>query len=194
MVCPFSAPFLEIWKRKNPETLENKALPENGSAPPVGLEPTTLRLTAECSTDWAKEEYLIFSSFRCQVENTRVELVTSCLQGRRSPNWANPPEIHIRNISLIWTFIKCHILKAVSISFLFFNYFIVTVHTQCHLLNYKWHCVWTVTDFYLYFSDRFFLIWDAKSKTRMQASGFSPLAAVSKRTCRHSLPARCPRE
>ena len=25
-------------------------------APPVGLEPTTLRLTAACSTDWAKEE------------------------------------------------------------------------------------------------------------------------------------------
>ena len=27
-------------------------------APPVGLEPTTLRLTAACSTGWAKEEYL----------------------------------------------------------------------------------------------------------------------------------------
>ena len=27
-------------------------------APPVGLEPTTLRLTAACSTDWAMEEYL----------------------------------------------------------------------------------------------------------------------------------------
>ena len=26
--------------------------------PPVGLEPTTLRLTAACSTDWAKEDYL----------------------------------------------------------------------------------------------------------------------------------------
>ena len=25
--------------------------------PPVGLEPTTLRLTAACSTDWAKEDY-----------------------------------------------------------------------------------------------------------------------------------------
>ena len=31
-------------------------------APPVGLEPTTLRLTAACSTDWAKEEYLRPSS------------------------------------------------------------------------------------------------------------------------------------
>ena len=30
-------------------------------------------------------------SFHYQVENTRFELVTSCLQGRRSPNWANPP-------------------------------------------------------------------------------------------------------
>ena len=27
-------------------------------APPVGLEPTTTRLTAACSADWAKEEYL----------------------------------------------------------------------------------------------------------------------------------------
>ena len=27
-------------------------------APPVGLEPTTTRLTAECSTDWAMEEYI----------------------------------------------------------------------------------------------------------------------------------------
>ena len=27
-------------------------------APCVGLEPTTLRLTAECSTDWANEEYI----------------------------------------------------------------------------------------------------------------------------------------
>ena len=34
-------------------------LVELGSfAPQVGLEPTTLRLTAECSTDWAIEDYL----------------------------------------------------------------------------------------------------------------------------------------
>ena len=29
------------------------------------------------------------------MENTRFELVTSCLQGRRSPNWANPPFGHL---------------------------------------------------------------------------------------------------
>ena len=29
--------------------------------PPVGLEPTTTRLTAECSTDWAKEEYRVYT-------------------------------------------------------------------------------------------------------------------------------------
>ena len=29
-------------------------------APPVGLEPTTLRLTAACSTDWAMEDYFFF--------------------------------------------------------------------------------------------------------------------------------------
>ena len=31
-----------------------------GMAPLVGLEPTTLRLTAACSTDWAKAEYRAF--------------------------------------------------------------------------------------------------------------------------------------
>ena len=35
-----------------------------------------------------------FGFSRNQVENTRVELVTSCLQGRRSPNWANPPYLY----------------------------------------------------------------------------------------------------
>ena len=33
--------------------------------PQVGLEPTTLRLTAECSTDWAIEDYL------CQIDKPR---------------------------------------------------------------------------------------------------------------------------
>ena len=32
--------------------------PRDQMAPPVGLEPTTLRLTAACSTSWAIEEYL----------------------------------------------------------------------------------------------------------------------------------------
>ena len=35
------------------------------------------------------------------VENTRFELVTSCLQGRRSPNWANPP----------WNIYSCNVNK-----------------------------------------------------------------------------------
>ena len=38
-------------------------------APPVGLEPTTFRLTAERSTSWAKEEYIykyIVFLFSCQ--------------------------------------------------------------------------------------------------------------------------------
>ena len=33
-------------------------------APQVGLEPTTLRLTAECSTDWAIEDYLKVCTFK----------------------------------------------------------------------------------------------------------------------------------
>ena len=43
--------ILEKGKALNP--LRFKA---SEMAPPVGLEPTTLRLTAACSTDWAKEE------------------------------------------------------------------------------------------------------------------------------------------
>ena len=46
---------------------------ENRKAPPVGLEPTTLRLTAACSTDWAKEEYE-------KEAPTRFELVIEVLQ------------------------------------------------------------------------------------------------------------------
>ena len=34
-------------------------------APPAGLEPATSWLTVMRSTDWAKEEYLIFVTFRC---------------------------------------------------------------------------------------------------------------------------------
>lgn len=37
MICPFSAPFSEIRKRKIPGNLENKAFPEFSSAPPVVL-------------------------------------------------------------------------------------------------------------------------------------------------------------
>ena len=33
------------------------------TAPPVGLEPTTLRLTAACSTDWAKEDHPFLLSY-----------------------------------------------------------------------------------------------------------------------------------
>ena len=45
-------------KIESPKTLCFRAF----LAPPVGLEPTTLRLTAACSTDWAKEEYWIWTS------------------------------------------------------------------------------------------------------------------------------------
>ena len=42
-----------IWKKKI-KTFKRTSL---FLAPPVGLEPTTPRLTAACSTDWAMEEY-----------------------------------------------------------------------------------------------------------------------------------------
>ena len=35
------------------------------------------------------QQILCVSNYRMEI--TRFELVTSCLQGRRSPNWANPP-------------------------------------------------------------------------------------------------------
>ena len=37
------------------------------------------------------EVHIFHLAFFSQVEITRFELVTSCLQGRRSPNWAIPP-------------------------------------------------------------------------------------------------------
>ena len=45
-------------------------------APRVGLEPTTDRLTADCSTDWAIEE--------CMERETRFELATPALARRCS--------------------------------------------------------------------------------------------------------------
>ena len=48
--------LLIVFKRKRPHITY---VTWGFQTPPVGLEPTTLRLTAECSTDWAKEEYLI---------------------------------------------------------------------------------------------------------------------------------------
>ena len=40
-------------------------------APPVWLEQTTLRLTAACSTDWAKEEYRSLAQSVCRHERRR---------------------------------------------------------------------------------------------------------------------------
>ena len=51
-----------------------------------GLEPPTSRLSVVCSSQlsyWPVRLLL--------VESTGIEPVTSCLQGRRSPSWANPP-------------------------------------------------------------------------------------------------------
>ena len=45
-----STPFLKVIEKKSPGNLKNKAIPEHCPAPPVGLEPTTLRLTAACSS------------------------------------------------------------------------------------------------------------------------------------------------
>ena len=59
--------LLIVFKRKRPHiTYVTWGL----QTPPVGLEPTTLRLTAECSTDWAKEEY---SFFMCTFKTTYKE-------------------------------------------------------------------------------------------------------------------------
>ena len=41
-------------------------------------------------TQWINDSSLI-QSISWMVESTGIEPVTSCLQGRRSPSWANPP-------------------------------------------------------------------------------------------------------
>ena len=54
-----------------------------------GLEPPTSRLSGVRSNRLSyKPSALLFLQ---AMEMERFELVTSCLQGRRSPNWANPP-------------------------------------------------------------------------------------------------------
>ena len=54
--------MLDTWEfraiLKNEKALNPLRLKASEMAPPVGLEPTTLRLTAACSTDWANEEYI----------------------------------------------------------------------------------------------------------------------------------------
>ena len=53
-----------------------------------GLEPSTSRLSAECSNQLSYQPLL---PFLLMVEVRRIELLTSCVQGRRSPSWAKPP-------------------------------------------------------------------------------------------------------
>lgn len=64
-----------------------------------------------------KEGFL--TTFVILVEIRRFELLTSCLQGRRSPNWANPP----KSVLLLTTFIKYHIIRIMSIYFQIFLLF-----------------------------------------------------------------------
>ena len=42
-------------------------------------------------TQWSNDFSLLQSISWMMVESTGIEPVTSCLQGRRSPSWANPP-------------------------------------------------------------------------------------------------------
>ena len=58
-----------------------------------GLEPSTSRLSVVCSSQLS---YWPISKTSL-VESTGIEPVTSCLQGRRSPSWANPPNPGILN-------------------------------------------------------------------------------------------------
>ena len=50
-----------------------------------GLEPSTSRLSVVCSSQ--------LSYWPILVEISGIEPLTSCLQGRRSPSWAKPPNL-----------------------------------------------------------------------------------------------------
>ena len=59
-----------------------------------GLEPPTSRLSGVRSNRLSYKPILVFGVSRLiptVVEMRRIELLTSCLQGRRSPSWATPP-------------------------------------------------------------------------------------------------------
>ena len=51
-----------------------------------GLEPSTSRLSVVCSSQ--------LSYWPILVEISGIEPLTSCLQGRRSPSWAKPPNLY----------------------------------------------------------------------------------------------------
>ena len=87
----FSRCILNSLKKFN-ETMNFRSLLQSTSLREVvgqnGLEPSTSRLSVVCSSQLS---YWPVSALRL-VESTGIEPVTSCLQGRRSPSWANPPD------------------------------------------------------------------------------------------------------
>ena len=89
---------------------------------PAGIEPATRGFSVLCSTDWATEPSWrsgrgsnprpppwqggILNQLNYQtkkmVEPRRIELLTSCVQSRRSPSWAKAPSLNGRE-DRIWT-------------------------------------------------------------------------------------------
>ena len=49
--------WMTIWQKDQKKSCKRNRLQDFFVAPRVGLEPTTARLTAACSTDWAIEDY-----------------------------------------------------------------------------------------------------------------------------------------
>ena len=110
-------------------------------APPVGLEPTTLRLTAACSTDWAIEEYLcrhyLFSrAASSQVSSAQMSLTTVFGMGTGGPSSQSTPThetlylVNARDILSLW-FTKCKCFFNIFLSFckIHKTYYIIAVFT-----------------------------------------------------------------
>ena len=49
--------WMAVWQKDQKKSCKRNRLQDFFVAPRVGLEPTTARLTAACSTDWAIEDY-----------------------------------------------------------------------------------------------------------------------------------------
>ena len=76
-----------------------------------GLEPSTSRLSVVCSSQLSYWPIRLLL-----VEISGIEPLTSCLQGRRSPSWAKPPNIHhlIVNSILIYRFQVVQVQQALK--------------------------------------------------------------------------------
>ena len=90
------------------------------STPRVGFEPTTLRLTAECSTDWAKEEYKGLHLQNC-IHVTSLWNICQESFSKPCDCWSSPHPISNSQLHALLHFHPCPIYLVVFKGVYFFR-------------------------------------------------------------------------